>query len=139
MLSDSQVWSRTFHMVCSATRCMFIVQEILRRRDELREAGQAPLAEYSSQRPAFIWEPVPDLCTPEEQENFFAANRVVDVVSPNHMELGLMFNQPGWTANSEQSQGLVRRIVESGIGPNGDGCLVIRAGKDGLYFQSRHL
>lgn len=116
---------------------MFIIQEILRRRDELRLAGQAPATNESFQRPAFIWEPVPDLCTPEEQENFFAANRVVDVVSPNHMELGLMFDQPGWTAESEQSQQLVQKIIESGIGPNGDGCLVIRAGKDGSYAYSR--
>lgn len=124
-------------MVCSASRCISIVNEILRRRDELRRAGQAPSTEHASKRPIFVWEPVPDLCTPEEQEKFFAANRVVDVVSPNHLELGMMFNQPGWTEESEESQRLVERIIESGIGPDGDGCFVIRAGKDGSYAYSR--
>lgn len=136
-LSEMQVWSRTFHMVCSASRCVSIVNGILQRRDELRQAGQAPSTEHASKRPIFVWEPVPDLCTPEEQEKFFAANRVVDVVSPNHLELGMMFDQPGWTEENTKSQGLVERIVESGIGPEGDGCLVIRAGKDGSYAYSR--
>ncbi|KAJ5832104.1 hypothetical protein N7474_000415 [Penicillium riverlandense] len=135
MLSDTQVWSRTFHMVCSASRCISIVQDILRRRDALHQAGQAPSTTHASNRPIFVWEPVPDLCTPEEQEKFFEANRVVDVVSPNHLELGMMFDQPGWT---EESTELVQKILDSGVGPDGKGCLVIRAGKDGSYAYSRN-
>ncbi|KAJ5904249.1 hypothetical protein N7504_006632 [Penicillium tannophilum] len=137
MLSDTQVWSRTFHMVCSPTRCISIVHDILQRREQLREAGQAPSTEHALERPIFVWEPVPDLCTPEEQGKFLEANRVVDVVSPNHMELGMMFDQPGWTVESEESQALVRMIINAGIGPNGDGCMVIRAGKEGSYAYSR--
>lgn len=134
MLSDSQILSKTFHMVCSASRCISIVQEILRRREVLRRDGQASPA---LERPIFVWEPVPDLCTPEEQEMFFTANRVVDVVSPNELELGLMFGQPGWSENGRFGQDIVRKILESGIGPDGTGNLVIRAGKDGSYSYSR--
>ncbi|KUM64495.1 hypothetical protein ACN42_g2595 [Penicillium freii] len=137
MLSDSQVWSKTFHMVCSASRCMSIVHDILQRRDELQKAGKAPSAAHASQRPIFVWEPIPDLCTPEEQDKFFAANKVVDVVSPNHMELGMMFEHPGWTEKSQLGQQLVQRITDSGIGPDGNGMLVIRAGKDGSYAYSK--
>lgn len=134
MLSEAQVWSRTFHMVCSASRCISIVDEILQRRDELRQAGRAPSTEHAWRRPIFVWEPVPDRCTPEEQETFFAANRVVDVVSPNHLELGMMFDQPAWTEENEE---LVHRILESGVGPDSGGCLVIRAGKVGSYAYSK--
>ncbi|KAJ5917688.1 hypothetical protein N7466_011242 [Penicillium verhagenii] len=137
MLSDTQVWSRTFHMVCSSARCMSIVHDILQRREQLRQAGKAPSTKHASERPIFVWEPVPDLCTPEEQETFLEANRVVDVVSPNHLELGMMFDQPGWTEDSEESQKLVQKIIDAGIGPNGDGCIVIRAGKEGSYAYSR--
>lgn len=137
MLSDKQIWSKTFHMVCSASRCISIVQHILQRRETLQQAGKAPSAVHASKRPIFVWEPVPDLCTPAEQEKFFAANKVVDVVSPNHMELGMMFDQPGWTEQSQLGQQLVQRITESGIGPDGNGLLVIRAGKDGCYTYSR--
>lgn len=137
MLSDTQVWSRTFHMVCSPARCISIVHDILQRREQLREAGQAPSTEHALKRPIFVWEPVPDLCTPEEQNKFFEANRVVDVVSPNHLELGMMFDQPGWTVESEESQRLAQKIIDAGIGPSGDGCIVIRAGKEGSYTYSR--
>ncbi|KAJ5950593.1 uncharacterized protein N7479_009006 [Penicillium vulpinum] len=137
MLSDTQVWSKTFHMVCSASRCMSIVQNILQRRDELQKAGKTPSAAHASQRPIFVWEPVPDLCTPEEQDKFFAANKVVDVVSPNHMELAMMFDQPSWTEKRQEGQKLVQRITDSGIGPDGNGMLVIRAGKDGSYAYSK--
>jgi sugar/nucleoside kinase (ribokinase family) len=116
---------------------MSIVQDILDRRKELQRAGQAPSTQHAAERPIFVWEPVPDLCTPEEQEKFFEANRVVDVVSPNHLELGMMFDQLGWTVESEESQSLVQKIIDSGIGPNGDGCLAIRAGKDGSYAYSK--
>ncbi|KAJ5091579.1 hypothetical protein NUU61_006449 [Penicillium alfredii] len=139
MLSDAQVLSQTFHMVCSASRCISIVQEIMRRREELQQAGRPPSATHASNRPIFVWEPVPDLCTPEEQEMFFAANRVVDVVSPNHLELGMMFDQPGWTEESEDSQKLVQKILDSGIGADGNGYLVIRSGKDGSYAYSKSL
>ncbi|KAF3030420.1 hypothetical protein E8E15_002990 [Penicillium rubens] len=113
------------------------VQDILQRRDELQKAGKAPPAAHASKRPIFVWEPVPDLCTPEEQDKFFAANKVVDVVSPNHMELGMMFDHPGWTEESQLGQQLVQSITDSGIGPDGNGMLVIRAGKDGSYAYSK--
>ena len=137
MLSDTQMWSKTFHMVCSASRCISIVQHVLQRREELHKAGKAPSTLDASQRPIFVWEPVPDLCTPEEQEKFFSANQAVDVVSPNHMEIGMMFDQPGWTENSDESQKLVQKIIDSGIGHDGNGLLVIRAGKDGSYAYSK--
>ncbi|KAF7174290.1 hypothetical protein CNMCM5623_006854 [Aspergillus felis] len=137
MLSDSQVFSKTFHMVCSSSRCITIVEDILRRRDDLRKEGKAPSAIGATERPIFVWEPVPDLCTPEEQDKFLAAARVVDVVSPNELELGMMFGQPGWTEDSAFGRDVVTRILTSGIGPEGEGHLVIRAGKDGSYTFSR--
>ncbi|KAF9883719.1 hypothetical protein FE257_003011 [Aspergillus nanangensis] len=135
MLSEAQVFSKTFHLICSASRCVSIVQDILRRRDELQREGKAP--DHSMKKPIFVWEPVPDLCTPEEQEKFFLANKVVDVVSPNELELGMMFGHPGWSEDSDFGRDIVRRILDSGIGPNGQGHLVIRAGKDGSYSYSK--
>ncbi|PYI21510.1 Ribokinase-like protein [Aspergillus violaceofuscus CBS 115571] len=137
MLSDSQVLSKTFHMVCSSSRCMSIVQEIMRRREQLQQEGKVPSSVSATQRPIFVWEPVPDLCTPEEQETFLAAIKVVDVVSPNELELGMMFGQPGWSEETSYGKATVERILFEGIGPDGNGHLVIRAGKDGSYSFSR--
>ncbi|PLN77596.1 PfkB family carbohydrate kinase [Aspergillus taichungensis] len=136
-LSDAQVFSKTFHMVCSSSRCISIVEGILQRREELLRDGKAPSSGLAAQRPLFIWEPVPNLCTPEEADNFFAANRVVDVVSPNELELGAMFGQAGWSKESHFGKDIVKRILDSGIGPEGNGTLVIRAGKEGSYSYSR--
>ncbi|KAL2006388.1 hypothetical protein VTN00DRAFT_9056 [Thermoascus crustaceus] len=139
MLSKEQVFSRTFHMVCSSARCISIVQGILQRREEMLREGYIPSSGAAAARPIFVWEPVPDRCTPEEQERFFAASRVVDVVSPNELELGMMFGRPGWNEKNKSDQDLVKRILKSGIGPDGNGVLVIRAGKDGSYSYSRNL
>ncbi|RAL11112.1 ribokinase family protein [Aspergillus homomorphus CBS 101889] len=137
MLSDAQVLSKTFHMVCSSSRCISIVQDILRRREELQLEGKVPLPMSATKRPVFVWEPVPDLCSPEEQETFLAANKVVDVVSPNELELGMMFGQPGWSEETDYGKAIVDKILSNGIGPDGNGHLVIRAGKDGSYSFSR--
>ncbi|KAJ9214313.1 hypothetical protein DTO166G4_4158 [Paecilomyces variotii] len=137
MLSEQQVFSRTFHMVCSSVRAVSIVQRILERREELLQKGYIPPSSGAATRPLFVWEPVPDLCTPEEQERFFTAIRVVDVVSPNELELGMMFGRPGWDESNEDDRELVRKILKSGIGPDGNGTLVIRAGKNGSYSYSR--
>lgn len=139
MLSQEQVFSRTFHMVCSSARCISIVQGILQRREELLREGYIPSSAAAAARPIFVWEPVPDRCTPEEQESFFAASRVVDVVSPNALELGMMFGRLSWDEKNQSDQDLVKRILKSGIGPDGNGVLVIRAGKDGCYSYSRNL
>lgn len=137
MLFERQVFSKTVHMVCSASRCISIVEDIMHRREQLRQEGKAPPGVDTSKRPFFIWEPVPNLCTPEEQDKFFAANKVVDVVSPNELELGMMFGQPGWSEESEFGRDIVKRILDSGIGPQGEGLLSIRAGKDGSYSYTR--
>jgi len=137
MLSERQVFSKTVHMVCSASRCISIVEEIMHRREQLQQKGKTPPGVDASKKPFFIWEPVPNLCTPEEQDKFFAANKVVDVVSPNELELGMMFGQPGWSEESEFGRDIVKRILDSGIGPQGEGLISIRAGKDGSYSYTR--
>lgn len=129
MLGHSQLLSKTFHMVCSSERCVCIVQDILQRR-RLISANDLP-------QPIFVWEPVPDLCTPEEQDKFLAACRVVDIVSPNELELGMMFGRPEWNHSDYQDQKIVQRILQSGIGPENDGAIVIRAGKNGSYTYSK--
>lgn len=100
---------------------MDLVQNILTQR------GSAP-------RPLFIWEPVPDLCTREEFTQSCEALKHVDVVSPNHSELGALFGQ---NTNGESHveyrtiEKLCDEWLQMGIGSNGQGAIVVRAGKDG--------
>ncbi|KAL4915547.1 pfkB family carbohydrate kinase [Aspergillus aurantiobrunneus] len=138
MLSESQIFSKTFHMVCSSSRCISIVRDILRRREELQNIGNPP-SDLPNGRPIFVWEPVPDMCTPEEQQKFLEACREVDIVSPNDLELGMMYGQHPWSEGSASGESIVNNILDSGIGPQGEGHLIIRAGKDGSYSYSRGL
>jgi sugar/nucleoside kinase (ribokinase family) len=91
-------------------------------------------------RPLFVWEPVPDLCTPQELTNCLDALCWVDVVSPNHVELGAFFakdtNGPD-DVNHRSIEALCDVWLQSGIGPQGNGAVVVRAGKDGCLVATR--
>ncbi|KAI8941714.1 hypothetical protein NX059_002921 [Plenodomus lindquistii] len=129
------IWARSFHLICSPLRCIDLIQNILALRQQESNA-------QSHQRPLFIWEPVPDLCIPEEAENCLKALKFVDVVSPNHGELGGFF---GKDTNAKESVDfrLVERLcsqwMESGIGPGGNGGSVVRCGKDGCLVTRKGL
>jgi sugar/nucleoside kinase (ribokinase family) len=87
-----------------------------------------------SQRPLFVWEPVPDLCVAQELPNCLQALKVVDCVSPNHAELGGFFARDTNGkdhVNYRLIEELCDQWLESGIGPDGKGGVVVRAGKDG--------
>ncbi|EEP78789.1 conserved hypothetical protein [Uncinocarpus reesii 1704] len=134
-LTKALLLSKSFHMVCSSSRCCELVQGILERRSEaLKESG----LELSNERPTFVWEPVPDRCCEEELPKFYNAIRYVNVVSPNENELARFFGKTTWRKDDSHDRAIAENIVRNGIGPAGDGMLVIRAGKDGCYAFSQH-
>jgi len=123
--------SKSFHLICSATRCVDLAKGTMARRKDAGIKGNHPL---------FLWEPVPDLCVPEELETCRRALQLIQAVSPNHMELAAFF---GLSAN--RGEDVDKEVVEkcaadwlsTGIGPDGSGAVVVRAGKDGCYFATR--
>ncbi|EZF27303.1 hypothetical protein H112_00691 [Trichophyton rubrum D6] len=131
-LTEELVLSNTFHMSCSADRCYNIVQGVLERRHELSEKYKVTL-----RRPIFVWEPFPDSCRPEELPRFYEVIRHVDVVSPNDHEMGSYFSNESWGFDNPRDQEICRSIVRSGIGIDGKGVLVVRAGRDGCYAFSQ--
>lgn len=123
------LWSKSFHLICSPLRCIDLVENILTLRNQSTGGRLSP-------RPLFIWEPVPDLCTSPELSNCVKALKCVDVVSPNHSELGGFF---GENTNGVEHveyrliERLCDRWLDSGIGVDGQGGIVVRAGKDGCF------
>ena len=93
-------------------------------------------------RPLFVWEPVPDLCTPGELTNCIKALSCIDVVSPNHSELGAFFGKET-NGESHVDYRLIEMLCDQwlagGIGPDGHGGIVVRAGKDGCFVARRGL
>ncbi|UJO13671.1 uncharacterized protein CLAFUR5_03335 [Fulvia fulva] len=129
-LTPELLASRSFHLICSPGRCVDQVNGISsRRRKELGE---------DAQRPIFVWEPVPDLCVPEELENTYEALKYVHVVSPNHEELANLFGvKHGEGVDRSMVEEHATKLVERGIGPDGDGVVVVRVGAEGCLVQTR--
>ena len=135
-LANSELlWSKSFHLICSPLRCIDLIENILALR------GQSPDG-HPAHRPLFIWEPVPDICTRQELPNCMAALKHVDVVSPNHSELGAFF---GTDTNGQDHvdyrsiEELCDQWLQSGIGVDGHGGIVVRAGKDGCLVVRQGL
>ncbi|KAI4621873.1 hypothetical protein J4E81_004900 [Alternaria sp. BMP 2799] len=128
------LWSKSFHLICSPLRCIDLVENIIALRKQHPNSAHIP-------RPIFIWEPVPDLCTTEEYDNCLKALKHVDIVSPNHGELGGFFGK-----NTDGKDHVEFRTIEelcgqwldSGVG-NGNGGVVVRCGKDGCLVMRKGL
>lgn len=123
--------SKAFHMVCSADRCRELVGEIYALRKEAA-AAHPDDDDVAYTKPLIIWEPVPDLCTPEELLKLTNCLPLVDVCSPNHAELAAFM---GRTA-LDPDTGEIERACEQLLGsmPLSSFTLVIRAGDKGCYI-----
>ncbi|KAF3048992.1 hypothetical protein E8E11_009837 [Didymella keratinophila] len=91
--------------------------------------------------PFIVWEPLPSACVPEKLDVFKRACKLVDVFSPNHLELAAFFPDAQDTPETSllsqlQQQG--RQFVDAGIGATATGTLVIRAGVDGALALRRN-
>jgi sugar/nucleoside kinase (ribokinase family) len=126
-LTPKLLQSRSFHAVCSPRRIIDIVTQLKQRRE--KECG----TELPS--PVIVWEPVPDLCIPDELENCYKAMKLVDVLSPNHAELSSFFGHDTDQLSSVEKH--AKAFVASGIGPDGNGTIVVRCGKVGCFAAGR--
>ncbi|KAK3944799.1 PfkB family carbohydrate kinase [Diplogelasinospora grovesii] len=120
--------AKAIHMVCSPARCRDLVTDINARRRSLPDYPGKPL---------IIWEPVPDLCTPDELLNCTNTLPLVDICSPNHAELAGFMGSDGLTPDgSEISTAAVEQACEQLLAsmPLQSYTLVVRAGEKGCYI-----
>ncbi|KAM0302642.1 hypothetical protein HYE67_009745 [Fusarium culmorum] len=129
-LTPTLLQSRSFHMICSPNRCRDLVAEITSLRKKVM-----PAESYT--KPIFIWEPVPDLCTPDELLNCTNCLPLVDICSPNHAELAGFMGDSGLDPETgEISTVAVERACEQLLAsmPLQSFSLVVRAGEKGCYI-----
>ncbi|KAH8681267.1 Ribokinase-like protein [Xylariales sp. PMI_506] len=129
-LTPTLLASRSFHLICSPTRCKELVLDIKERRGDLPGSGSLP-------KPIFIWEPVPDLCTPDELLNCTNTLPLIDVLSPNHVELAGFMGDSGLDPETgEISTAAIERACEQLLGsmPLQSFSIVVRAGENGCYL-----
>lgn len=131
-LTPTLLASRSFHLICSPTRCRELVLDIKERRSELVTADGKNLP-----KPIFIWEPVPDLCTTDELLNCTNTLPLIDICSPNHSELAGFMGDTGIDPETgEISTAAIERSCEQLLGsmPLQSFSLVVRAGEKGCYL-----
>ncbi|KEY83364.1 carbohydrate kinase pfkB [Aspergillus fumigatus] len=91
-------------------------------------------------RPFIVWEPAPYVCKPENLQPCLSAAQHVDVLSPNHLELAALFGESPAKAHDKATiEALARRVLDSGVGIDGKGTVVVRAGENGSVVVSRDL
>ncbi|CAK7271220.1 hypothetical protein SEPCBS119000_004489 [Sporothrix epigloea] len=139
-LPPSLLTARAFHILSSASRCRELVEDIKSRRRKAIDAlgPDHPSAAQILARPYFIWEPVPDLCTPDELLECTNTLPVVDVCSPNHTELAAYMGDPDKGMDPETgtlSKAAVERACEQLLSamPLQSYALVIRAAEHGCF------
>ncbi|KOS21653.1 Protein MAK32 [Escovopsis weberi] len=128
-LTPELLQARSFHLICSPTRCQELVTDIKWLRK-----NAVPPDQYT--KPIFIWEPVPDLCTPDELLNCTNTLPYVDVCSPNHAELAGFMGDDGLDPDTGEISTLaVERACEQLLAsmPLQSYTLVVRAGNRGCY------
>lgn len=103
-LTERQVLSKSFHMVCSPERCL----DLYNRLDERRSEIYGTLGR-KSETPVIVWEPIPDLCSPAELAKLQEATRDCAVVSPNAEELRMFFGPE--IIENEDDTALVERLM----------------------------
>lgn len=129
-LSERQVLSKSFHMVCSPARSLQLTTELAEKRKTLASDAADPIV---------VWEPIPDVCSPEELEALHRAAAKCSVVSPNHDELRMFFSQD-IVAQESQAQ-LAARLMGWDDGTRGMTVLIVREGAQGstAYFADGNL
>ncbi|VUC33781.1 unnamed protein product [Clonostachys rosea] len=128
-LTPNLLQARAFHLICSPLRCQQLVADISARRKAANPDNYT--------RPIYIWEPVPDLCTPDELLNCTNTLPVVDICSPNHSELAGFMGDDGLDPETgEISTVAVERACEQLLAsmPLQSFTLVVRVGEKGCYI-----
>ncbi|KAI1318869.1 Ribokinase-like protein [Xylariaceae sp. FL0255] len=96
------------------------------------------------ERPLIVWEPSPLGCDKVHLPAHLEACALVDVVSPNHLELGYLLTgkhsgpDPGLLTSTSASldkaliESQARKFLDVGIGPERQGIVVVRCGEHGV-------
>ncbi|KAI9714237.1 MAG: hydrolase 76 protein [Chrysothrix sp. TS-e1954] len=135
--------SRCFHLICSASRCMDVVTSIKARRTMELFGGDRARADAAL--PLFIWEPMPDLCVPAELETAKQASMLVDIVSPNHVELCSFYDRTceyedrdtgEWAVEKDAVEACAKQWVREDAKPERPRSIVVRVGKEGCFSYS---
>ncbi|CUS15697.1 unnamed protein product [Tuber aestivum] len=144
--------AKTAHLICAPARADNICSSLY---NALQDRPSHPM-------PLVVWEPVPDSCDPAHRAQMHAtplsflifgwwvgsANngdsrykvlKMVHIISPNHDELAGYYDTEDSLdkSNPDTIKSLAEKIAAAGIGQQGNGAIVVRAGKLGCLVACR--
>lgn len=116
--------SNSFHLICSPQRSI----EILKSLNQYRPSTSNP--------PIIAWEPVPDLCLPENLDDCLSVLPKLNILTPNAEEAARFFSQPEPTT-MEQHEEIATKFIShlTNNSPFGTGSgIVLRSGELGCFI-----
>ncbi|KZT72640.1 Ribokinase-like protein [Daedalea quercina L-15889] len=121
-LLDTKLWCpEMLHFICSPTRASAIISEVKENEDW---------------NPVTIYEPIPYRCVPEELQSLIKVLPSISVLSPNADEAMSLLSMSG-SPSKPLVEEACRQFLEYGVGPEGDGAVIIRGGALGAYVATR--
>ncbi|KAF2637421.1 pfkB family kinase [Massarina eburnea CBS 473.64] len=119
--------SKAFHFFGTPGEILLQVPQLLRLRER----------EKLDSHPLIVWEPLPGECARHNRHLFLAACKLVDVFSPNHIEVAAIFDDdPSQDFDADNLEAIGQTILDSSIGLDGNGVVIIRAGEHGALAMS---
>lgn len=138
MLSGHFLISKSYHLICTPTRCIELVKGIMGQRKAFID--KCPhLNSDIFETPFIVWEPMEHCCRPNQLPSVLEAMDFVDVFSPNDRELSALFKEDGQGESTIAQQDLQRyckTLLAQGFGLK-PSAVVIRMGEDGCFVASR--
>ncbi|KAI0202465.1 Ribokinase-like protein [Astrocystis sublimbata] len=130
--TSSLLFAQSFHFLALPEHLEEQVSTLLRLRAE----------QGVTARPLIAWEPAPLGCDKVNLESHLKACALADIVSPNRSELRHLVEGKGASEivfARSVVEALAEVFVEAGIGPNGDGLMVVRSGEHGVLMMSKDM
>ncbi|KAL9137323.1 MAG: hypothetical protein Q9175_001477 [Cornicularia normoerica] len=137
MLRGHFLTSKSYHLICTPTRCIELVKGIMSRRKALIIEDPQMNSDIF-ETPFIVWEPMEHCCRPSELPSVFEAMDFVDVFSPNDHELSALFkeeDQNEGTIAQQDLQQYCKTLLAQGFGLK-PSAVVVRMGEDGCFVAS---
>lgn len=129
-LTPEMLSSRSFHMLYRPAQLMTEVEQLRCMR----------LASGVTEPPVIAWEPFPALCSPGNMHAHMEACKVVDVFSPNHLELLGLFAEEAEPFDPKIVESCATRILNETMSTSTSKkhhAVVVRAGEHGCHVVSQ--
>ncbi|KAK0666939.1 Ribokinase-like protein [Cercophora samala] len=91
-------------------------------------------------KPLLAWEPAPASCRSSFRDEHLKAAKLAHIYSPNHTELLAVFHdveEPSLVFDRDTIQDIALQLLESGVGPDGQGAVVVRCEEHGSFAVSK--